>query len=146
MYNKILVPLDGSKTAECCLGHVVDIAKGCNIPEVILLFVVEPAPAGLYQSSAEVREKLRDWSKTYLAGVEKSLTKDGVTAKSVIVEGKAAETIVDYAEKNGIDLIIMSTHGRSGPSRWALGSVADKVIRSSTIAVLIAVPKGCRLS
>ena len=70
----------------------------------------------------------------------------GVTTKSVTIEGKPAEAIVDYAEKNGIDLIVMSTHGRSGPSRWALGSVADKVIRSSTVAVLICVPEGCRIS
>jgi len=145
MYRKIMVPLDGSKTAECALGHVVDIARGCNVPEVILLFVAEPAPAGLYQSSAEVREKLQDWSKAYLAGVEKSLANDGISAKSVIIDGKAADMIVDYAEGNGIDLIIMSTHGRSGPSRWAFGSVADKVIRSSSVPVLVVAPEGCRI-
>jgi len=145
VFNKILVPLDGSKTAECCLVHVVDVAKGCNVPEVILLFVTEPATSGLYQTSTEVRGKLLDFGKTYLSGVAKGLATYGVTAKPVIVEGKPAESIIDYAEKNGIDLIIMSTHGRSGPSRWAFGSVSDKVIRTSRIAVLMCVPEGCRI-
>ncbi|MDD5082511.1 MAG: universal stress protein [Dehalococcoidales bacterium] len=142
MYSKILVPLDGSKTAECVLGHIIEIAGGCT--QVELLFVAEPAPPGLYESREEAHKKLMAWGKEYLAGVEDILTKDGVGAKSVIVEGKAAETIVDYAENNGVDLIVMSTHGRSGPSRWAFGSVAEKIIRSSIIPVLIVVPKACR--
>ena len=140
-----MVLLDGSKTAECALGHVSDIAKGCNVPEVILLSVVEPLPGGLYQARDEVRGKLEAWIQTYLAGVEKSLVKDGISARSVVIGGKAAETIVDYAERNGIDLIIMSTHGRSGPTRWAFGSVADKVIRSSNVPVLLVSPEGCRI-
>jgi len=144
MYNKILVPLDGSKTAECALEHVQTIARGCSVPEVILLFVAEPVPAGLYQSSAEGNEKLMAWGKEFLAKIEKSLLTDGVTTRSILLEGKPAETILDYAVKSDIDLIIMSTHGRSGPSRWAFGSVADRVIRHSTVPVLIAVPKGCR--
>jgi len=83
--------------------------------------------------------------KNSLAKIERELVADGVAAKSITLEGKPAETIIDYAAKNDIDLIIMSTHGRSGPSRWAFGSVADRVIRSSIVPVLIAVPKGCRL-
>ena len=145
MYNKILVPLDGSKTAECALEHVETIATGCNVPEVILLFVVESIPAGLYQSTAEGKEKMMAWGKESLAKIEKSLMTDGVAAKSIVLEGKPAETIIDYAAKNDVDLIIMSTHGRSGPSRWAFGSVAEKVIRTSTVPILIAAPKGCRM-
>jgi nucleotide-binding universal stress UspA family protein len=146
VYNKILVPLDGSKTAECVLGHVIEIAKGCSVPEVILLFVAEPVPPGLYESRTETRENLMDWGSGYLAVTEKSLQHGGLNARLVILEGKAAETIKDYAEKNGIDLIVMSTHGRSGPSRWAFGSVADKVVRSSTIPILTVVPQGCRIN
>ena len=144
MYNKILVPLDGSKIAECAIEHVKTIATGCNVPEVDLLFVVEPIPAGLYQSSVEGKEKLMAWGKDSLAKIEKSLVTDGIAVKSIVLEGKQAETIVDYAAKNDIDLIVMSTHGRSGPSRWAFGSVTDKVIRASPVSVLIVVPKECR--
>jgi len=146
MYNRILVPMDGSKTAECSLEHVVSIARGCNVPEVLLLFVVEPVPVERYRGPSEDWEALMARGKESLAKIEKELVAEGVAAKSVTLEGKPAETIIDYAAKNNIDLIIMSTHGRSGPSRWAFGSVSDRVVRSSTVPVLIAVPKGCRLS
>lgn len=145
MYNKILVPLDGSKTAECPFGHVIDIARGCNIPEIDLLFVVEPTPAGLYQSRQEDHDKLMVWGKDYLAGTVKRLADDGVMAKPVIIDGKPAEMILEYAAKNGIGLIIMSTHGHSGPSRWAFGSVTDKVVRSANAPVLVVAPEGCRV-
>ena len=146
MYRKILVSLDGSKMSECALEHVRAIATGSNVTKVDLLFVAEPVSPGLYQSSEESKEKLMTWGKDYLAKIERSLLNDGVKAKSIILEGRPAETIVDYAEKNNIDVIIMSTHGRSGISRWAFGSVAGKVISTSTVPVLIAVPKGCRIS
>jgi nucleotide-binding universal stress UspA family protein len=145
MYRKILVPLDGSKTAECTFGHVIEIARGCNVSEVDLLFVVESLPAGLYQSRQEDHDKLVAWGKEYLNGVVKRLTDEGVTAKPVIIDGNAANTILEYADENGIDLIIMSTHGRSGPSRWAFGSVTDKVVRLSRTPVLVVAPEGCRV-
>ena len=145
MYRKILVPLDGSDIGECSLEHVKDIAKGCSVPEVILLFVAEPVSAGLYQSAEEGREKLLAYGKDYLAKVEKNLIADGITARSVILEGKPSLTITDYAEKNEIDLTVISSHGRSGLSRLAFGSVADKVVRKSVVPVLVSVPKGCRI-
>jgi len=146
MYNKILVPLDGSKTAECALEHVLAVAKGCRVLEIYILLVVEPVLPGFYVTDEKAYEMLESWGKEYLTGVQNSLVNEGLNAKTVIVKGKAADSIIDYAQKNGIDLIIMSTHGRSGPSRWAFGSVADRVIRSAVVPVLIAVPKGCRVS
>ncbi len=144
MYKKILVPLDGSEMAECALEHVKNIAQSCCLPEIILLFVAEPVSSGLYQSAEEGREKLISWGKEVLARAEKMMTASGIKAKNHVLEGKAAETIVDYAVQNDIDLIIMATHDRSGFSRWALGSVAEKVIRSSNVSVLISVPKEYR--
>ncbi len=144
MYNKILVPLDGSELAECALEHVKDIARGCDTSEVNLLFVAEPVPSGLYQSSSEGAEKLESWGKEALERAEKILAAGGIKVKKHVLKGKAAETIVDYATNIGIALIIMATHGRSGPSRWALGSVAEKVSRSSTVPVLIAPLRECK--
>lgn len=146
MYKKILVPLDGSETGECSLEHVKEIAKGCSVPEVVLLFVAEPVSEGLYQSAAEGREKLLAYGKDYLAKVEKNLIANGIAVKSVTFEGKPPDTIIDYTVKNNVDLIIMSSHGRSGISRLAFGSVAEKVVRSSVVPVLISVPKGCRIT
>ena len=144
MYSKVLVPLDGSKTAQCSLEHVKTISIGCQVPEVFLLFVVEPVPMERYRGPSEDWNTLMAQGRESLAAIERELVADGIAAKSIVLEGKPADIIVDYAAKHNIDLIIMSTHGRSGPSRWAFGSVADRVIRSSTVPVLIAVPQGCR--
>ena len=69
--------------------------------------------------------------------VAKELGESGLNVRADIVEGEAAEGIVEYAEKQGIDLVVMATHGRSGIGRWALGSVADRVIRHSYVPVLL---------
>lgn len=161
MYNKILVPIDGSKTAECTFGHVQEIASGCQAKEIILLMVLAAiSPPFLevesqYQIEALVKQQeqeekaYREKAENYLVGAVGYLKTQGVTAQFVMIKPdpmqSTADVILDYAVKNNIDLIIMSTHGRSGISRWALGSVADRVVRSSTTPVLIVSPKGCRV-
>ena len=153
MYKKILVPMDGSKLAECVLDHVRAIATGCDVPEVVLFNVTTAMPPDWYANVAPVEdmaaigkaeEGYQTWMKGYLGKMESSLKQDGITAESVLVKGNAAENILDYTEKNGVDLIIMSTHGRSGPARWFMGSVADRVVRHSTVPVLIISPPGCK--
>lgn len=150
MYRKILVPLDGSKLAECALDHVKDIATGCNVPEVDLLFVSEPPPPVEIVPYSRVfaeMEAYRARMKQYLGKLAADMKRGGsFETRVIMIEGNAAESIINYAMDNNVDLIIMSTHGRSGPSRWAFGSVTDRVTRFSTIPVLIAVPKGCRLN
>ncbi|MFH1638708.1 MAG: universal stress protein [Chloroflexota bacterium] len=151
MYKKILVPLDGSEFSECSLEHVRAITRGDHVPEVILLRVIEPAPefylgrkmGGDFQS--KVTEIIVTEAKDYLSKTADGLKKDGITIRTVVIQGKPAEEILDYAAKNQVDLIIMTTHGRSGVSRFAFGSVAEKVIRSSPLPVLSISPTGCRL-
>jgi nucleotide-binding universal stress UspA family protein len=150
MYQKIVAPLDGSELSECSLEHVVALAQGCQIPSVVLLTVVEPANryasyTGLAQETLEgLRNEFWAQTKEHLDKVADSLKKKGVNASTVIVEGKPAEEILDYAEKEKADLIIMSTHSSSGFSRWAFGSVADRVVRHSPVPVLVIAPAGCR--
>jgi nucleotide-binding universal stress UspA family protein len=150
MYRKILVPLDGSSFSECSIDHVKAVATGCNVPEVVLLSVIEPLHQPIYgvddEWLREMRAQASAAAKKNLESLADSLKKDGVAASSDIVEGDAASKILDYAENNGVDLIVMSTHGRSGPSRWAFGSVTDKVLKTSTIPILVATPPGCRIS
>jgi len=152
MYNKILVPLDGSENAECIMEHVKAIATGCRVPDVVLLRVIEPFPAYYmdYRISEEFIRQSQDAAKAdareYLTKMADKMTKEGVSASTQVVEGKAADTILDFATKNGVDLIIMATHGRTGISRWALGSVADKVVRSSSAPVMVVAPAGCRVT
>jgi nucleotide-binding universal stress UspA family protein len=158
MYKKILVPLDGSDLAECALEHVKAIATGCNVPEVVLLRIVEPTSsfstgelaASNAKLAAQVEQQVETAHKTqaqqYVDKKADKLKKEGIAATSKIISGNAAESILNYAEKNNIDMIIMSTHGRSGISRWAFGSTADRLIHYSTVPVLIVTPRGCRIA
>jgi len=159
MYTKILVPLDGSGLAECVFEHVKEIAKGCEAAEVDLLYVVPPFAAYFEENSATADVRLTEidvrkfgtlnyekWGREYLDGVAKSFAKDGIAAKSVVLRGGPADVILDYIRDNAFDLVIMSTHGRSGPARWTLGSVADRVLRQSVAPVMIVRPQECQVT
>ena len=87
---------------------------------------------------------MRTEATTYISKVAEELKKEGMVVKTRIVQGAPADSILDYTQKNQVDLIIMSTHGRSGVSRWAFGSVADRVIRNSPVPVLLSPPKEFR--
>jgi nucleotide-binding universal stress UspA family protein len=157
MYKKLLAPLDGSELAECALEHVKAIATGCNVPEVVLLRVVEPIFSDIGELAASnaklatqveqnVEEVHKNEAMQYINRKADKLKKEGVNSTGTIIFGKASEEILKYAENNQFDLIIMSTHGRSGISRWAFGSVADRISHYSPIPVLIISPHGCRIA
>ncbi len=150
MYKKILVPLDGSGLSECSLSHVMMVATGCKVPEVVLFRVAEPLSPMVYAGEMDARwivqaeEKNKVQAKEYIEEMAVRLKKEGIAVQGVFVSGRAAEEIIDYAKKNQVDLIVMSTHGRSGVSRWAWGSVADRVLRHSPVPVLMVTSSGCR--
>ncbi len=149
MYKKILAPLDGSELSECSLEHIRSVATGCHVPEVLLLWVVEPLRQVVelgedWRRKAETR--IQSEAENYLSKLADDLKKEGVAAEAVVVSGRPADMILDYANQNQVDLIIMSTHGRSGVSRWFLGSVAEKILRHSLIPVLTVSPPGCRIA
>jgi nucleotide-binding universal stress UspA family protein len=150
MYNKVLVPLDGSPFSECVLEHVKNIAGGCKIPEVVLVFVVEPVNPGMYEVPGNFIEDIQKQAvvagEEYLKKTAAKLVSEGIAATWVALRGNVSEAILDYARKNGVDLVIMSTHGRSGVARWAMGSVADRVARQATVPVMLVSPPGCRIS
>ena len=145
MYKRILVPLDGSELAECALPHAEELAKGCDTEEVILISATEqvrgqtraPEAQELYRSSdrpefqgvgSEITVTLgkkENRALRYLARIAKRLEAKGVKVRTEVLFWPPAEAIASYAEHNGADIIVMSSHGRSGPSRWAHGSVAD---------------------
>ena len=152
MYQKILAPLDGSEFAECSFDHVKAIAAGCQVPEVVLLRVVEPIHASDLAAYAEagidtgaLMHDVESGAQIYIAKKAEELKKQGLPARGVVATGWAADTIMSYSEKEKVDLIIMSTHGRSGIGRWFMGSVADKVVRHSKVPVLTVAPPGCRV-
>jgi nucleotide-binding universal stress UspA family protein len=80
------------------------------------------------------REKV---AKEYLEGVAKSLREQGLVVNIAVTQGQPADEIVDFAEKNGVDLVIMATHGRSGVGRWVFGSVSDRVMREAKAPLLL---------
>jgi len=150
MYEKVLVPLDGSRESECIIDHIAMLAKSCGIPGVVLLRVVEPfahAAVITYLGDEGVRSaqtKARQAAEEYLSYVAGPLRTHCRGVETAVMEGRPAEAILDYAQKNGVDLIAMSTHGASGPTRWAVGSVTQKVLSQAGIALLTVTPSSCR--
>jgi len=136
MYDRILVPLDGSEYSECSLDHVRAVATGCHSGEVILLRVVEPLPQA-DDSSLSWREKAEKGAEAlardYLTQMAGGLKSQGLAVRTAMARGRAAEQILDYARNNNVDLIVMSTHGHSGLGRWVYGSVADRVVSHSPV-------------
>jgi nucleotide-binding universal stress UspA family protein len=154
MYTKIMVPLDGSELAECVLPHVEAITSGSGATNVVFVRVVDPirlpasVPArGDYGYTEKDREKLerhrRQAAGEYLKNVVSDFTVTGANISYDIIEGKVADSLTDYAVSNGVDLIVMASHGRSGISRWVLGSVAERMVRNSCVPVLMVRAPGC---
>jgi nucleotide-binding universal stress UspA family protein len=144
MYKKILVPLDGSALAECVLPHVKAIVLGCSIGKVVLLRVVEPAPPEAPPAlDFEVFQKAGvKAAEKYLAKIKAKLGKEGLKVETKVLTGRPAEAITDFAQREKVDLIALATHGRSGISRWVFGSVADRLVRSSSKPIVLIRPKG----
>ena len=149
MYKKMLVPMDTSDFAECVLDHVKEIATARAIPEVVLMSVIEPVssqtmaymgPAGAKASE----ERAITGALQYLEKVKNSLALEKSKVTKVVEAGPAVETILDYVDKHGVDIVILSSHGRSGVSRWLLGSTADKVLRRSPVPVFLVPAVACR--
>jgi nucleotide-binding universal stress UspA family protein len=154
MYKKILVPLDGSGFSECSLEHVKAIASGCRVPEIILLRVVEPLSAEVVSALAMAGDNLlykaeldsQTEARNYIVKIKNELANNGLGVEAGVVDGRAAEGILDYAKNNKVDLIVMTTHGKTGISRWFFGSVAQKVLQHSPVPILMISPSGCRAS
>ena len=150
MYKKILAPLDGSKLAECVLSHVEALAGGCKEKEVIFAQVVVPFRMPIASDYALAPEEVaRIDAQTmaeadrYLKQVQGKIKLNGISMQSKVLRGSPAEALGDYAAKNGVDLIVIATHGRSGVSRWVWGSVADRILRSARFPVLMVRAPGC---
>ena len=138
-YRRILLPLDGSAMAEQALPHAITQAQCCGA-ELILLRVVEPFPHVPGMSLADVatiRERTEEWARDYFKRITAELEGLGIPVQTVVVEGRPGPAITQYAEDNQVDLLVLCSRGRSGLSRWLLGSVADRVVRGATVPVLL---------
>lgn len=138
MIDHILVPVDGSALAECVLPHTAALARAFEA-RVTVLRVVERVPDG------EKREAVDplNWhirkaeAEAYVDQVVNRLQEIDLRAEKVLLEGTAAERIVNFAHDRDVDLIIISSHGQSGLSRWNINSVVQKVILRAFLPTLI---------
>lgn len=142
MTSQILVPLDGSALAERALSCAMMLGQGLPTDLVLLRAVSIPPDfeAVLRDVPEDVEaeiEQLGDEAKGYLSEVAARLKASGLSVRATVEWGTAAEAIVDYAEKENIQQIVMATHGYSGISRWRHGSVAERVLQSATVPVLL---------
>jgi nucleotide-binding universal stress UspA family protein len=149
MYRKILVPLDGSSYSESIMQIARGLISECGgAPDLILFMVVEPFRNQPFRSGDDWNEKMKKEAEkvahNYLDQLADKLKAEGIKAQSAVEYGDPAQAIMDYVKKNGVDLIVMSTHGRSGLSRMVFGSVADRIIHHSVVPVLISAPPGLR--
>ena len=141
--KRILVPLDGSPLAEFALNEVRDIAELAD-SRVILLHVV-PAIEDVVYGAGEVFTIDQQWERRrasaldYLESISKRPEWQKVKHEIAVETGNPAEVILDFAQKQSIDRIVMTTHGRTGISRWrwTLGSVARKVLETADRTVVL---------
>lgn len=137
MFRTILVPLDGSPLAERALQSAVAIADGLEAKLILLRvvpqFTILAADPNLY---AEMRRLGEDETIAYLRSVEEALP-PRVQVEVACEDGPAGDAIVKYAGSHNVDLIIMSSHGRSGVTRWVYGSVAEQVLRQAPCATMV---------
>lgn len=148
MNTRILVPLDGSETAECVLPAVKWFTQASKISELVFLRVVEPLHllGGLESRfGPEEREHIEDdciqLASDYLRQVAADFQASANKITIEVLKGTPAEAIAKYVEERDITLIIMATHGRSGVNRWVRGSVADRVLHYAGVPVLMVSPE-----
>lgn len=139
MYRKILIPTDGSKTAEVAIRHGVGLAKELGA-KVYGLYVIDiSAFAGIPTEAIweSMRSLLEEEGKRALATVERTAKEQGVQYELLIREGIPSEDVTKVAEDEGTDLIVMGTAGRTGLNRFLLGSVAEKVVKTAPCPVMV---------
>lgn len=144
-YKKILVPWDGSGWSRRAIPHAVDIAQ-TNDSELIILYVFRP-PGAEYSDRITLAgqegqiQQLRNDLEQSLLGVANELRSQGVKVRTLILESTGvASAICDYVRDEDIDLVVMSTHGRTGIARFLFGSVASKVMEEIKVPVLLVHP------
>lgn len=135
MYDTILFPTDGSEGAETARTHALELAEDQDAVLHILHVVglVSPA-ASLHEMLAE--RMIERGNELVETGANEGKSR-GIPVETAVVEGDPADVIVDYAATEGIDVIVMPAHGRTGLTKTILGSVTDKVIRKSNVPVTV---------
>jgi nucleotide-binding universal stress UspA family protein len=144
MYETILVPIDGSTFSEHALPVAVDLARrtGAYL-HLVQVHIPEPmlTPEGIAFADPTWEREFKDQEREYLRDVAERHRTPGVAIRTELIEGQVAESLKLYAAEEGVDLVVMTTHGRGGISRAWLGSVADALVRQLRLPVLLLRPQ-----
>jgi nucleotide-binding universal stress UspA family protein len=140
-FRRVLVPLDGSKVAEQVLPAVIPIVQAldCEITllRIPVMYISGPFTGAWHLPQDSIFETADQDARAYLQRLASHLKEQGLAVSTVTWAGAVADRIIEYAEAQDVDLIAMCTHGRTGLARWALGSVADRVLRASGKPILL---------
>jgi nucleotide-binding universal stress UspA family protein len=138
MFTRILVPLDGSPLAECVLPHVLAFSHATGAQVMLLRVLDRTSGSSAGESVDPVEWQIRKAeADTYLRDLAALLQKSGLVITAETLEGKAAESVIEYAHQSKADLIILSSHGQSGISGWNVSSIVQKIILRVKTSVLI---------
>ena len=137
--KRLLVPLDGSKLAEQALTYVEHLAAASPDAEVTLLYVEQSYEVATFsrRPTRAFGEPREDDLNSYLTTIISGLASVGIKAQLKVRLGHPAEQITEEAQEGSVDLVVMSSHGRTGLARWAFGSVADQVLHTSPTPILL---------
>ncbi len=144
MYEKILVPLDGSVLAERAVRHAQEIARGSRA-EIVLLqavnFPMPVVPEAVLVPDAKWLDEAKKEAARHLDGIAASLRQAGIRVRTLLDERPPADAILHVAAREDVDLIVMSTHGRGGLSCMLMGSVAESVFHATSRTVMLVKPE-----
>jgi nucleotide-binding universal stress UspA family protein len=149
MFKRLLVPLDGSRFGSRAVRYAIEIAHYFDA-EVILLHVIQSAipsiqtptsPEIAARAAFEADKRNTARAKRYLSRKVRAIKSQDIKASYQVIIGDPAQSIMEFTENGKIDLVVMTTHGRSGLRRAVMGSVADSVIRKSGLPILVIRPQ-----
>ena len=142
MYKQLMLTVDGSTLSELALPHATKLAScfdaTLHVVRVVMPFALLVPTTVEYSINENYRQQALADAHTYLDQIQKKVGNSfSGDMKTKVLEGIVVDSILDYADFHGIDLIIMATHGRSGIGRWVFGSVAERVLHAATMPVFI---------
>ncbi len=135
MYDRILLPTDGSEAGNRAVEQAVGLAAETGAT-LHVLFVVEDIPYAPEMMDDTVEAQLREIGEAAIEEIQAKADEAGVEVVEALEEGAPHDGILQYADDEGIDVIVMGTHGRSGLDRYLLGSVTERVVRTADVPVL----------
>lgn len=136
MYSQILVPTDGSPASDAAIEHAIDLAKRYDA-RLHALYVVDGGAYSTLEAGADIIvEALESEGEQATKRVAEAAENAGIECTTTVATGTAYRSIRDYVDEHAIDMIVMGTHGRKGLDRYLLGSVTERVVRTSDVPVL----------